>query len=95
MSVPTPVLARARLRSASGTVLTGSLTFKRIYAAALANGSPRHRRSRFAGSNSEIYDPATEFGRAQATSSPRGEHTSTLLPNGKVLVAGGITVLTL
>src|SRR5450631_1008847 len=38
----------------------------------------------------ELYDPATRtFSPAGAMSSPRCGHTSTLLQNGKILVAGG------
>jgi hypothetical protein len=40
--------------------------------------------------SSELYDPANgTFGNAATMSTPREEHTATLLPNGNVLVAAG------
>jgi len=39
----------------------------------------------------ELYDPATEtFTRSGSLTEEKGSHTATLLPNGKVLIAGGV-----
>ncbi|MGH9837501.1 MAG: kelch repeat-containing protein [Blastocatellia bacterium] len=40
--------------------------------------------------NAQLYDPATgQWSATASLTAPRGYHTTTLLPNGKVLVAGG------
>lgn len=77
---------------------TGSLTTARAGIATLlgngkvlfAGGGPGSSSSAGALASAELYDPAT--GTWSATGSmnaPRAGQTSTLLPNGKVLVAGG------
>ncbi|HEX8823460.1 MAG TPA: kelch repeat-containing protein, partial [Archangium sp.] len=44
--------------------------------------------------SAEVYDPASGAWSATASmATPRGEHTATLLPNGKVLVSGGFNAL--
>ena len=44
------------------------------------------------GANSELYDPKTEtWSTTGSLANGHSGHTATLLPNGKVLVAGGVT----
>ncbi len=83
---------------ASGTwTATGSLTTARYEphgdVAAQRHGA-RHRRSRCLCplASAELYDPASEtWSPTGRLVTPRAHHSATLLPNGKVLIAGGDT----
>ncbi|KFE69701.1 kelch repeat-containing protein [Hyalangium minutum] len=82
----------------SGWAATGSMASPRYQhtATLLPNGKVLNVGGRYNGGSTdivamaEVYDPATgTWSAAGSLVAPRFQHTATLLPNGKVLVAGG------
>jgi uncharacterized delta-60 repeat protein len=96
--------ARDSLTSVPSWSRTASLSSSRVFHSAtplrdgkvlVVGGTSNAVRSLFTGRSflrsAEIYDPQTGmWSRTGDLSSARGYHTATLLPDGKVLVAGGI-----
>ena len=56
----------------------------------IAGGESSYSAATNAGASAELYDPITRtFVATGSMTTPRATHTATLLPNGKVLIAGG------
>jgi hypothetical protein len=81
----------ASLSNRMATTRTGHTATRLADGRVLLTGGQVDNNSGDGNNSAEIYDPATQTFAALTTtmSSPRGGHAAALLPNGKVLLAGG------